>query len=235
MPPPTKTDRAGITISVIVPVIDEAAHLALLLRAPGLDDPALEVIVVDGGSHDGSAEVAGQLGARVLRSPSLGRAVQMNHGAAHARGEVLVFLHADTLLPQGWSEAVREAVHGEAGCVGGCFRRRFGGDSLLLGITARLADWRVRLGGPSFGDQVQWVRADVFRRLGGFSITDELEDVEFSQRLRSLGHTLLLRPVAVSSDRRYHRRGVVRQTWADASTLSHWYFARNRKPGRRSH
>ncbi|MDP1579715.1 MAG: TIGR04283 family arsenosugar biosynthesis glycosyltransferase [Candidatus Didemnitutus sp.] len=220
---------------MIVPVIDEAAHLALVLSAPGLNDSAVEVIVVDGGSHDGSAEMAGRLGVRVLRSPNLGRAAQMNHGAGHARGEVLVFLHADTLLPEGWREAVREALGGERECVGGCFRRRFASDSRLLRITAWMADWRVRLGGPSFGDQVQWVRADAFRRLGGFLITDELEDVDFSLRLRSLGRTVLLRPVVVSSDRRFHRRGVVRQTWADALTLGRWFFVRNKKSGGRSH
>lgn len=235
MPTTAKTDPACLTISVIVPVIDEAAHLALVLRAPGLNDSAVEVIVVDGGSHDGSEGIAERLGAQVLRSPNRGRATQMNRGADAARGELLVFLHADTLLPEGWSEAVREALGGERECVGGCFRRRFSGDSRLLRITARLADWRVRLGGPSFGDQVQWVRTDGFRRLGGFSNTDELEDVDFSLRLRSLGRTVLLRPVVVSSDRRFHRHGVLRQTWADALTLGRWYFARNKKSGGRSH
>lgn len=235
MPTVAITDRASITISVIVPVIDEAAHLALVLSAPGLDDPAVEVIVVDGGSHDGSAEIAGQLGARVLRSPNPGRAPQMNHGADAARGEILVFLHADTLLPAGWSQAVRKALGGERECVGGCFRRRFSSDSHLLRITAGLADWRVRLGGPSFGDQVQWVCADAFRQLGGFSEADELEDVDFSLRLRAHGCTVLLRPVVVSSGRRFHRHGVLRQTWADALTLGRWFFARNKKSSGRSH
>lgn len=195
-------------LSIIVPVLDEAegiaGHLAALapLRATGT-----EVIVVDGGSRDGTAECAEPFADRVLRAPR-GRAAQMNAGAAVARGPVLLFLHADTALPAGSIEAIQRAVAG--GAPWGRFDVSIAGSPRMLRLVAACMNLRSRLSGIATGDQAIFARTRAFWAVGGFPAIALMEDIALSARLRRLARPACLRVSVTTSGRRWERRGVLR-------------------------
>jgi rSAM/selenodomain-associated transferase 2 len=206
------------SISVIVPVLNEAAHLPASLASVGPLDESLQLIVVDGGSKDDSLTVARRCGAKTLVSPIRQRAAQMNLGADSAKGDVLLFLHADTRLPENWRNVLATEMQRDAACVGGAFRRRFDSPSFFLRTTCRLSDWRGSLFNWFLGDQAIFVRRDVFRTLGGFARLERCEDLDFSIRLARLGKSRLLPLTVVSSARRFEQRGPLRQTLRDFAT-----------------
>jgi rSAM/selenodomain-associated transferase 2 len=210
-------------ISVIIPTLDEAEQLPETLAAVGRPE-GIEIIVVDGGSTDGTVPLAEAAGARVVVAETRGRSSQMNWGAAAARGDVLIFLHADTRLPEDWAPAVTRAM-AQVGVVGGAFRRRFAPESWFLRATCVLADLRGRWWGWFLGDQAMFVARDDFEMLGGFAPLRACEDLDFSRRLRRVGRTVLLRETVHTSDRRFRCRGAVRQTLADLATVAR--FLRN--------
>jgi len=216
-------------ISVVIPTLNEAACLGATLEAVFSTAPASEVIVVDGGSDDATPAIAMAAGARVLLSPERGRAAQLNHGAAAAHGDVLLFLHADTILPVGWAAAVEGALAADAKCVGGAFRRRYVPGSRFLRATCALATWRGRWAGWFLGDQAMFVRRLVFVELGGFARLSACEDLDLSLRLARRGQTALLGEFVLTSDRRFRRRGAWRQTGADIATT--WRYLRERGTG----
>ncbi len=194
-------------ISVIIPTLNEEENLPAAVasaRAPAVR----EVIVVDGGSSDATARIAAERADRVLHGPR-GRAAQMNAGAAAARGQVLLFLHADTRLPAGFDAAVARAF-ADPGVVGGRFDVRLLPSSPLLWLTGTLMNLRSRLTRIATGDQAIFVRADVFRQLGGFKDIPLMEDVELSRALKRRGRIACLRARVVTSSRRWRRNGVIR-------------------------
>jgi len=199
-------------ISIIIPVANEATALPRCLgRIQGAPN---EIIVVDAGSEDGTASVAIRSGARILAYPERHRARQMNYGAAAARGRVLLFLHADTLLPPGALVRLLAAMERRE-VVGGAFSRRYCSSSLVLAVTSRLATLRNRLLGWHLGDQALFVRREVFDRLGGYRDLAIFEDLDFSRRLRRFGKTVTLTPPVYSSARRFAQLGPLRTTWHD--------------------
>jgi hypothetical protein len=138
----------------------------------------------------------------------------MNLGAAAARGRILLFLHADTLLPRGALAKIVDAID-RRGAIGGAFSRRYRSRSLTLALTARLAALRNRLFGWHLGDQALFVRHDIFAELAGYRDFPIFEDLDFSRRLRARGHTLTLTPPVYSSARRFVAQGPLRTTWND--------------------
>jgi rSAM/selenodomain-associated transferase 2 len=195
-------------LSVIVPVLDEAAGIAAALQAlKPLRACGHEVIVVDGGSRDATPALAAPLADSVLTS-SRGRALQMNAGAAAACGEVLLFLHADTALPEGTAVAIDKAL--QAGASWGRFDVRISGRSAMLPVIATLMNARSRLTGIATGDQAIWVEAALFRRLGGYAELPLMEDVELSLSLRTVSPPACLRERVLTSGRRWDERGVWR-------------------------
>ena len=218
-------------VSAIVPVLNEATNLRACLDSVFSAGRDVEVIVVDGGSADASADIARTSGATVMSSPIAERAHQLNLGASHARGEVLLFLHADTVLPPEWLAALTAALREDRHIVGGGFRRRFTHPSAFLRFTCWLAGWRVRWWGSLLGDQAMFVRRAAFAAVGGFPAIKVFEDLEFSLRMRELGRIVLLSPRVISSGRRFERQGAVRQTLSDfVLTLR---YLRARPKGRR--
>lgn len=205
-------------VSVIVPVLNDGAWLARRLAPGEVRAGSAEWIVVDGGSSDNSASIAMRGGARVLHAAKRQRAAQMNLGAHAARAPVLLFLHADTRLPDDWLRTLMTRLQAEPALVGGAFRRRFDRPSAWLRATCVMADWRGRCWGCFLGDQAMFVRAAVFSALGGFRDLDQCEDLDFSLRLARIGRTCLLGPAVLSSGRRFAARGPVRQTLADLMT-----------------
>ena len=194
-------------LSVVIPALEEAAGIAACLvplqawRAGGH-----EVIVADGGSADATAERARPLCDRVIGAPR-GRARQMNAGAALAQGEGLVFLHADTLLPSGAESEVAGALEGFAW---GRFDIAIDSPRPLLRTVSAMMNWRSRRTGIATGDQAIFVRAEAFRRIGGFPDIALMEDVAFSQRARALGPPACLDARARTSARRWERHGAWR-------------------------
>lgn len=138
----------------------------------------------------------------------------MNLGAANAQGAILLFLHADTWLPQNALEKIVEAI-GRRGAAGGGFARRYRSGSVTLAITSRLAGLRNRFFGWHLGDQALFVRRDLFEKLGGFREIPTFEDLDFSRRLGAIGRTITLTPPVSSSARRFAEKGPLRTTWND--------------------
>jgi len=209
--------RTGPLVSIVVPVLDEAVAIPALL-----DDLAelygrFEVVVADGGSRDASAEMAREhpLGPRVVTAR--GRARQLNAGAGAARGEALVFLHADTRLPYDAYTSLCRALRDHE-IVGGNFALRFdGGDRFSRALGAWYAVQR-RLG-IYYGDSAVWVRRGTFEALGGYRDLAIMDDYDFVRRLERRGRTVCLPGPAVTSARRWQRIGLGR-------TIASWVVIR---------
>ena len=196
-------------LSVIVPVLNEAARIGAALEALApLRGRGHEVIVVDGGSRDATAGLA-RAGADAVLGAPRGRANQMNAGARAASGEVLVFLHADTRLPEG---AERAIAHGLAstGRVWGRFDVRIEGRSAWLPLVARAMNLRSRATGIATGDQAMFVRREAFADAGGFPAIEIMEDIALSARLKRLSPPACLREAVITSGRRWDERGALR-------------------------
>ncbi len=197
-----------MSISVIIPTLNEAAYLAQTLRSLRAEKPQ-EIIVVDGGSSDATCELAREAGP-VLHAPR-GRAAQMNHGATHATGDVLLFLHADCMLEPGALHAAEECL-GHRGVIGGCFRMRVMADGWTYRLIDTCATARVRLTGLIYGDQGFFVERRLFERIGGFPSLLLMEDMFFSKKLRRQGRIVVAPRRIFVSPRRWQRQGLVRQT-----------------------
>ena len=196
-------------ISIIVPALNEADGItAVLVALAPLRARGHEVIVVDGGSSDGTAALARAVADRVVPTPR-GRASQMNAGAALAHGEVLLFLHADTRLPENADASVLEGL-AASGKAWGRFDVRIAGASLCLPVIAFFMNLRSRATGIATGDQAIFVRREAFEGAGRFPPLELMEDIALSRSLRRLSRPLCLADKAVTSGRRWERRGVLR-------------------------
>lgn len=198
---------AAVSVSVIVPTLNEAGCIAETLRRLRQQQPS-QIIVVDGGSSDATCEQA-RTADLVLSGPR-GRAAQMNLGAAHAIGDVLLFLHADCWLEAGaLAEAGRSLSSRSAA---GCFTMRVEAPGWYYRSIDCCATARVRLTGLVYGDQGLLVRRERFWRIGGFPMLGLMEDLFISRALRRTGRVIVLPHRIFVSPRRWQRTGVVRQT-----------------------
>ena len=217
------------TISVVIPCFREEKRLPGCLDAivgPAAERGA-EVLVVDGGSEDATvarAESYRGRGVSVLQAPR-GRGSQMNAGAREARGRYLVFLPADTLLPaEAWP--LLDGLECPDAPLAGGFRHRFDRDRVGLRMISRLHDLRARLSGVYYGDQVPFVRRDLFLALGGYDPASDMEDALFGSRLRRFVTLRTLPAHVTTSARRFDRFGDLRATAAAAMILGSRTFLR---------
>ena len=200
-------------ISIIIPTFNEAYYLPHTLDAIRRNQSPSQVIVVDAGSVDGTVEIALEWKTQLVSGSVRQRATQMNLGAQSAEGDVLLFLHADTRLPQNALIQIESAL-AKGGVVGGGFVRRYESPSWFLRGTCALAGIRTRLSGWFLGDQAIFLRAEVFKTLGGFRDLSLFEDLDFSRRLRRAGKVVTLDPPVISSERRFSLHPW-RRTWRD--------------------
>ena len=213
-------DGACPSVSVVIPALDEEKALPEVLESLQRQEgaPPFEVILADGGSADRTAAFFSEIAAAwpqprpaslLVESPRRGRAAQMNEGARAARGDALLFLHADTLLPPGAIAALGTALR-DPRIVGGGFRHRFDEKGVILWTISIWATARARLTRVHYGDQAMFVRRAVFEALGGFQEIALFEDLRFAQALRRAGRVVTVPLRVTTSARRLRRRGVLR-------------------------
>jgi uncharacterized protein len=227
-------------LSVIIPTLNEAGNISIsLARIP--KTPFIEVIVADGGSQDGTPDLAASWGAKVLSS-ARGRACQMNTAAGEAKGEILLFLHADTRLPEGFTDQVCRILS-RPEVSAGAFQLKFDPPLPGLGIIERLANWRARAWQLPYGDQTLFLRAERFKALGGFSEIPIMEDVDLIRRLRSQGPVVIAPVSVMTSSRRWKNSGVLKTSLKNQLVLAayfagisphrlaRWYYGPSRQKG----
>ncbi len=200
-------------ISIIIPTFNEAGQLPATLGKIRANASPHQIIIADGNSRDATLEVARKHGAEIIRAEKR-RSSQMNAGVKAARGEIFLFLHADTHLPPSSLSQIESALKDD-GVVGGGFARRFDSNSIFLRGTCAMAGWRCRQFGLFLGDQGIFVRREIFNRLGGFKEMRAFEDVDFSRRLAGCGKTVTLEPAVISSARRFEKCGPFLTTCRD--------------------
>ncbi|HEV8721761.1 MAG TPA: TIGR04283 family arsenosugar biosynthesis glycosyltransferase [Candidatus Binatia bacterium] len=203
-----------MNISVIIPVLNEEKNIAATLQSLARFAP-FEIIVVGGGSTDRTAEICQQFGVKVTAcTPS--RARQMNSGAKAASGDILLFLHADTTLPNSAFDDIRLAL-GDSRYVGGRFDVELDGEHWMLKVIGAMINYRSRLSKVSTGDQAIFVRRFVFEQIGGYPDIPLMEDIAFCRALRRTGEIACLKSRVMTSARRWEIDGVWRtilRMWA---------------------
>jgi rSAM/selenodomain-associated transferase 2/rSAM/selenodomain-associated transferase 1 len=207
-------------LSVIIPTLNEAGEIEKSLGRLTASD-SVEIVVVDGGSSDGTAEKARDLGARVL-SAAPSKAGQMNAGAAEARGEVLLFLHADTCLPKQFEQKVLATVNRQS-VSAGAFKLGIDSEDPGLRFIEWVANWRARLFQMPYGDQALFVSRRLFFEIGGFADYPIMEDFELVRRLKKIGKIAILPDAVTTSPRRWQNLGVFR-AWLLNQVILAAYF-----------
>ena len=210
-------------ISAIVPVLNEAGQIVEALGR-FREAPVKELIVVDGGSSDGSEELAKPLSDLLLRETG-GLARQLNRGAAQAAGEILFFPYVDTLFPEDWPAKLEEAL-ADPTVVGGAFRLGFDSEQRRFKLIAALGNFRNRMGLGPLGDQGLFVRRCAFEEIGGFREDVLLEDLDLVRRLRGLGQLRIVAESVRTSTRRWDQGGAV------ATTCRNWAYLLKHLMGR---
>lgn len=192
-------------ISVIIPVLNEARTIAPLMAALDQETICHEVLVVDGGSRDGTAELAREMGGRVVCAEA-GRGNQICRGVAHASGDVLLFLHADTVFPAGGLQRISETLAKHSQIAGGNFRLVFDGETRFSKALTVFYGW-IRRFGLYYGDSGVFVRRSVYNAMGGMRPIPLMEDIDFIRRLERFGRTCRIEsPPLITSSRRFHDR-----------------------------
>ncbi len=221
---------AGPLVSVVIPARDEARELPVLLDHLAALPGRFEVVLADCGSVDATRTIAAQhpVGAKVVETPG-GRAVALNAAARVSTGDLILFLHADSRLPQGAYATLVATMRGRPAVVGGNFALRFDGGDRFSSLLGAVYAVQRRLG-VYYGDSSIWVRRETFERLGGYRELPIMDDYDFVRRLERLGPTACLPVGALTSSRRWRALGIPRTvlSWV----LIRWLFIAGVDPAR---
>ena len=217
----TLTSPETSRISIIIPTLNEENNLDNLLSSLQAYQ-SVEIIVADGGSTDQTVDIARNHTVQVVTSPA-GRGLQQNKGAKTASGNILVFLHCDTVLPDNFPDLV-DTVLNQTGTAAGAFRLRINAD----GSGYRYIEWgvnvRTRFLGLPYGDQVLFVNKNIFEQAGGFPNLPILEDLVLVRRLKRLGRIRISKASVITSARRWKRLGVIKTTLINQVILAGYLF-----------
>ena len=197
-------------ISIVIPTLNEADRLSKTLGLLKAQDPPIDLWVVDGGSQDQTCQIAAEWGVQILHSDR-GRADQLNQGAHHATGDILLFLHADTQLPQHFQSEI-QAVLAQEGVVAGAFPLAIENAGWGLEWVAWWTNQRSRWLQLPYGDQALFLKRSQFQAIGNFPLLPIMEDFELVRRLRKQGKIGLAQSPVLTSDRRWRKLGLVRTT-----------------------
>lgn len=210
------------SLSIIIPVLNEAEQIEATI-SPLLQNLDVELIVVDGGSEDQTVELLKSLGIQFIVSPEKGRANQMNIGAAVATGEILLFLHADTRLSEGYQDAINKTLSNPT-VIAGAFELAIDGVQKPLRWVEKMVNLRSRFLSLPYGDQGIFLKASVFHEMGGFAQMPIMEDFEFIQRLKKRGKILIVPQSVLTSSRRWQKLGVWRTTLINQLMILGYYL-----------
>ncbi len=209
-------------ISVIIPVFNEEAIIEKTLGQFPFN-PELEIILVDGGSEDNTLELARSFPVKILTSPRKGRAFQMNWGAEQSVGEILLFLHADTILPPDFPERIQQTLC-QSDVIAGAFELGIDGEDGRLRWVERMVKLRSRLLQLPYGDQGIFLKRRVFRAIDGFAPLPIMEDFDLIQRLKARGNIAIVPSPVITSARRWQKLGVVRTTLINQLIILGYYL-----------
>ncbi len=209
-------------ISIIIPVFNEASIIQETLKHLK-DESNTEVIVVDGGSQDQTVKLVQGLGVKVIHCSTKGRANQMNFAAENAIGEILLFLHADTYLPSGYQDLIKEALS-QPKTIAGAFELAIAGQQPLLRWVEAIVNLRSRFFSLPYGDQALFIKASIFVETGGFPNLPIMEDFEFIQRLKRLGKITIVSAAVLTSGRRWQTLGVLKTTLINQLVIIGYYL-----------
>lgn len=210
-------------ISVVIPTMNEGSFLQRIL--PSLSARAHEIVVVDGGSNDNTAEIARHYTPHVLESRR-GRGLQQHVGACRTCGDVLLFLHADTLVPVGFEKMIM-ATLSDPNITFGAFRLGIDPPSAILNVIAFVANLRTKIFRMPFGDQGLFIRRSEYFRVGGFMAVPIMEDVDLVRRLNRIGGFKLAGGKVKTSARRWEKEGIVYATIRNWSLLVRYFFGQS--------
>lgn len=204
-------------LSIIIPVLNEAASIQSTLQQLSLTSD-VEVIVVDGGSQDDTVEIAQAEGVKVLKSPQAGRASQMNLGASLAQGKILLFLHGDTQLPRDYCDQISRLL-AQPQVIAGAFSLRIDAVGWAYRCLETVINLRSRFCSLPYGDQAIFLKTEQFRALGGFQCLPIMEDFELIQRLKRQGKIAIASSTVLTSSRRWQKLGILRTTWINQQII----------------
>lgn len=215
-------------LSIIIPAFNAERVLPLCLSSlmPGLETGLIrEVILVDGGSEDQTRRLAEGAGAAVVTAPEKGRAAQLRHGASGARGDWLLFLHADTALSRDWAERAKAHIN-ERPDRAAAFTLAYRSDDHMAKVVARRANWRARTLGLPYGDQGLLLARKLYQEVGGYSDTPFMEDVKI---VRAIGKKRLtiLSAEARTDAAKYERDGWRKRAWKNAFLVTRYFLGAN--------
>jgi rSAM/selenodomain-associated transferase 2 len=193
-------------ISVIIPAYNEEENIVCCIEAVQHQGDDIEIIVADGGGTDRTVELAGRLKGVIVVREGKGRGGQMNAGASRANGEILLFLHADTTLEEGWSQALAGALR-DSSVVGGAFTFAIDNPGKKYRAVEQWVKLRCSLLKLPYGDQGIFIRKEIFEKLGGYENIPLMEDVDFMERMKGLGKIVILEKKAATSGRRWLKKG----------------------------
>ena len=202
----------GMTISVIIPALNEGEYIEKTLKHLFSLEGKFEIIVVDGGSRDNTVEIVQRYNEVTLKFSEKGRSLQMNQGAEAAGGEVLLFLHADTFLPQNAYTAIRKVFESDK-AVAGSFFLIFDDSHWFSKVYSRFS--RLNLAFFTYGDHGIFIKKEIFQRIGGYKEIPFMEDVEIQNRIKSAGKFKKLNSGVITSSRRFLKNGTMKQFFTD--------------------
>jgi len=223
------TGRSLKTISAVIPTLNESAHIAGAVQSLQGQEGLLEILVVDGGSSDGTRGIAEDLGVRVIQGPK-GRGHQIREGVAQSLGDVILVLHGDCRVKPGVFRRILKQLNGNPGTTGGALGMEYSASTCRTRFLSRLNNARARHLGISFGDQCQFFTRAALHSCGGFPDQMLMEDIELSLRLQSAGTLCFLPHGVVASHRRWKEKGFIKN-FLRVTSLSLAYLVMRRFKG----